>query len=257
METAQKEASAKILILTPIKDAVKHASNYITALCRLSYPHACISIGLLESDSADNTYSVFQNLLPELGARFRKANLWKRDFGFQLPPGVRRSAPTFQVERRSMMARARNHLLFNALDDEDWVLWLDVDVIEYPPGIIDMLLHTNKDIVQPNCVRKYGGKSFDRNAWVDQGRRHMHDLRKEGELVRLDSVGGTMLLVRADIHRDGLIFPPFPYGRGNSKIRTRNYWHGEIETEGLGIMADDMGISCWGLPLVEIKHHPE
>jgi hypothetical protein len=84
----------------------------------------------------------------------------------------------------------------------------------------------------------------------------MHDLRAEGDLVRLDSVGGTMLLVRAGLHRDGLVFPPFPYGIGNPKIRSDNHWLGEIETEGLGIMADDMGIECWGMPLLEIKHHP-
>jgi len=29
---------------------------------------------------------------------------------------------------------------------------------------------------------------------------------------------------------------------------------GEIETEGLGIMAHDMGHDCWGLPNLEIKH---
>jgi Anp1 len=28
----------------------------------------------------------------------------------------------------------------------------------------------------------------------------------------LDAVGGTMLLVRAGLHRNGLIFPPFLYG---------------------------------------------
>ncbi len=54
-----------------------------------------------------------------------------------------------------------------------------------------------------------------------------------------------MLLVRAGLHRDGLVFPCFPYGIGNSKIRRDNRWLGEIETEGLGIMADDMGIECW------------
>jgi hypothetical protein len=31
---------------------------------------------------------------------------------------------------------------------------------------------------------------------------------------------------------------------------------GEIETEGLAIMAKDMGIECWGLPDLEIRHYP-
>lgn len=83
----------------------------------------------------------------------------------------------------------------------------------------------------------------------------MQTMRGQG-LVRLDAVGGTMLLVKADIHRDDLIFPPFKYGLPNSSIRpTHDVWgQGEIETEGLGIMAADMGHQCWGLPDLEILH---
>jgi peptide chain release factor subunit 1 len=32
---------------------------------------------------------------------------------------------------------------------------------------------------------------------------------------------------------------------------------GEVETEGLGIMAQDMGYQCWGLPDLEVIHAPE
>ena len=87
----------------------------------------------------------------------------------------------------------------------------------------------------------------------------MHDFRDADGPVRLDSVGGTMLLVRADLHRDGLIFPPFRYGLENPSIRpVHPVWgRGEVETEGFGIMAKDMGVQCWGLPNVEIVHAPE
>jgi len=77
--------------------------------------------------------------------------------------------------------------------------------------------------------------------------------------VPLHAVGGTMLLVRADRHRDGLIWPAYRYGLANPLIRTdpRQIGRpelGEIETEGLGMMAHDMGLTCWGLPEVEIRH---
>lgn len=245
----------QILILTTIKDAAIYAEGFVRALRALTYPNSHLSIGMLEGDSNDRTYEVFAGILPELTHRFRRAELWKKDFGFKIPSGVRRSANHIQVERRTTLAKARNHLLFHALDDEDWVLWLDVDIIEYPPDILETLLRTGKQIVQPHCVRRHGGPTFDRNAWRARGRLHLEDLRSEGELVNLDSVGGTMLLVRADVHRDGLVFPAFPYGIGNPKIRTDNFWYGELETEGLGIMADDMGLQCWGLPRVEIIHH--
>jgi hypothetical protein len=31
---------------------------------------------------------------------------------------------------------------------------------------------------------------------------------------------------------------------------------GEIETEGLGLMASDMGYQCWGMPNLRILHYP-
>ena len=129
---------------------------------------------------------------------------------------------------------------------------MDVDVIEYPEDILERLLAVGKDILQPHCVVDYGGPTFDRNAWRDQARLHMDRMRDEGDLVELHAVGGTMLLVRADLHREGLIFPPWPYGKASSLSRDR----GEIETEGLGIMARDMGYRCWGMPNLEIRHGP-
>ena len=88
----------------------------------------------------------------------------------------------------------------------------------------------------------------------------MDKLRNGHDLVRLNSVGGTMLFIRADLHRDGLIFPPYFYGRASDAMRRRNPMlrsgTGEIETEGLAVMARDMGVQCWGLPNLEIRHRP-
>jgi hypothetical protein len=139
-------------------------------------------------------------------------------------------------------AKGRNHLLLHALDDEDWVLWMDVGLVEYPRDIIERLLAAGKDIVQP----------FDRNAWRDHGKLHIDDLRGEGKLVELHAAGGTTLLVRAELHRDGLILPPFPYGVRNGRIRPGR--PRGLETEGLGIMAGEMGRRCWAIPDLEILH---
>jgi peptide chain release factor subunit 1 len=211
-----------------------------------------ISIGLLEGDSHDQTYEELLTAASRLSRRFRRARLWKRDFGYQIPAGLPRHSEALQISRRATIAKARNHLLFHALDDEDWVMWLDIDVVAYPPDLIERLLATGKDIVQPHCVTRVGGQTFDCNAWRDHGRLHMDDLRDEGELVELHAVGGTVLLVRADIHREGLVFPTFLYGRPSPLARPR----GELETEGLGIMARDMGYKAWGMPHLEVIHRP-
>jgi Anp1 protein len=240
-----------VLVLTPVKDARPFVDSYLTGLHRLTYPHDRLSLGVLESDSADDTFAALEARWPELRQRFRRAELWKKDFGYRLSTGTPRWMPHVQLMRRAILARSRNHLLMRALDDEDWVLWLDVDVIDFPADVVERLLATGRSIVQPHCVLDYGGPTFDRNAWRDHGRLHMDALREEGALVRLDAVGGTMLLVRADIHRDGLVFPSFPYGRVNPAARPDQ---AELETEGLGLMARDMGHQCWGMPNLEIRH---
>jgi len=250
---ADSQEYPKVLILTPIKDAADCLEDYCTRLSRLTYPHSFISLGFLESDSVDGTYEALRLQVSSLKQRFRRVGLWKRDFGYRVPAGIHRGAEPVQLERRTVLAKSRNHLLFHALDDEEWVLWLDVDVIAYPSDLIERLLATGKDIVQPHCVLQSRGPTFDHNGWRDQGRYHLDDLRAEGDLVELDAVGGTVLLVRADLHRDGLIFPSFPYGRANPRIRGER---GELETEGLGIMAHDMGHQCWGMPHVEVIHRP-
>ena len=70
-----------------------------------------------------------------------------------------------------------------------------------------------------------------------------------------------MLLVRADLHRDGLIFPAFPFGAGSTNAREGNAvtgrLGGELETEGLALMAKAMGHEVWGMPNLEIVHLPE
>ena len=173
--------------------------------------------------------------------------------------GAPRWSPAFQLPRRVILAKSRNTLLMRALDDEDWVLWLDVDVVDYPEDILERLIACDLDIVHPHCVLQPGGATFDLNAWAERGAKHLEDLRGAGRPVRLSTVGGTMLLVRADRHRDGLIFPPFRYGLENPAIRPHHpvWGKGEVETEGFGIMALDMGLQCWGLPDLEIVHAPE
>ena len=248
----------KVLILTPVKNAAGFLDGYFSGLHRLSYPASLISLGFLESDSDDGTFDRLQERLGQVLGRYAAARAWQKNFGFRIPAGLPRWSHPFQIPRRKILAKSRNHLLFRALEDEDWVLWLDVDVIDYPPDLIERLLAAGRDILHPHCVQRYGGQTFDRNAWRDHGRVHLSDLRGGPDLVRLDTVGGSVLLVRADLHREGLIFPCFPYGAANPAVRRPHplgeQFQGEIETEGLGILAMDMGYQCWGMPNLEVLH---
>lgn len=62
--------------------------------------------------------------------------------------------------------------------------------------------------------------------------------------MELDGVGGTALLVKADVHRDGAMFPPFAF------------YH-LIETEGFAKMAKRLGWGSWGLPNYLVYHYNE
>src|ERR1700753_344380 len=140
--------SERVLILTPAKDAARHVGTYLRGVYSLTYPRQLLSLAIFEGDSIDSTYELFAQRIPELNATLRRAELYKKDFDYRLPPGLPRYAHHLQVQRRSVLAKSRNHLLFRALDDEDWVLWLDVDVVEYPADVIERLLAAGKEIVQ-------------------------------------------------------------------------------------------------------------
>jgi Anp1 len=252
--------SDSVLILTPVKNAARHLPGYWDRLAKLDYPPDRISLGMLESDSTDDTADLIGAQLDTLRRRYSSVGFWQKHFDFQIPPGLPRWDYAYQLPRRKILAKARNHLLFRSLEDQDWVLWLDVDVIDYPPDLLQRLIATGRDILHPHCVTDPGGPTFDRNAWREHGKVHMDQLRGGPDLVRLDSVGGTVLMIRADIHRDGLVFPSFPYGGASSAVRRPHPLgpavRGEIETEGLGIMAIDMGHQCWGMPNLEVRHDP-
>ncbi|KAF3916826.1 hypothetical protein ABW20_dc0109208 [Dactylellina cionopaga] len=65
----------------------------------------------------------------------------------------------------------------------------------------------------------------------------------DSDLVKLDSVGGSTLYIRADLVREGLIFPPYlVVGAEWGKDGTEG-----LESEGLCFLAERMGWGCYAL----------
>ncbi len=255
--------TARVLVLTPVKTASRYLPRYFELLSRLDYNPRLMSLGMLEGDSDDTSYDDIAARLPELRRHLRKVTLVKHDYGLRID-GVRWAA-SVQRARRETLARARNRLVSAALGDEDWVLWLDVDLIDYPPELLRRLMASGKDIVVPRCDLP-NGCDYDLNAFrfdpakgpaedpsflIDgiyqpergQGRSYLSELPGD-QPAQIHSVGGTALLIRADLHREGLIFPAYSH-------------RGYIETEGLAMMAKDMGHDCWALPDLRIVHSPD
>ncbi|MBS0409871.1 MAG: sulfotransferase, partial [Proteobacteria bacterium] len=249
--------AGEIVVLTPVKNGRDHLPRYLELLSRLDAGGAPLSVAFLEGDSDDGTFQALEAARPSLEARFHRVEIHRRHEGLRLE--APRWAVGVQRRRRAAIARARNHLLAAALGQAAWALWLDIDLIDYPPDLLTRLIAVGRDIVVPHCVRPDGG-SFDLNTFVltdgaddpaylrdglfqppaGVGRAYLEDIAGPGP-VRVDSVGGAALLIRGDLHRQGLNFPAYSHG-------------GYIETEGLAMMARDMGHACWALPDLRIVH---
>ena len=256
-----KASQPPVLILTPVKNATRFLPRYFELLDRLDYDKSALSLGLIEGDSTDATHTMAGIALATRQDGYHRTRLIKQDLGLHLTGA--RWERDIQKVRRATLARARNYLLASMIADEAWVLWLDADLVDYPPDLLTRLMAADKDIIVPRCVLP-DGRDFDLGSFrFDPARgpaehpRHMQDGLHQpprgfgraylGDLPvtsgpqAIDSVGGTALLIRADLHRSGLNFPAFSH-------------RGYIETEGLAMMAKDMGHTCWALPELIITH---
>jgi hypothetical protein len=251
----------QVLVAIPVRDAAGTLDDLFRAILNLDYPRGDLSIAFLEGDSGDDSLARLRAFAAGHAGHFRRIALIKRDLGLRLD--VPRWDPSVQRKRRANIARVRNALMREALQDEDWVLWIDSDIVDFPADALNLLLATGARIVHPNTVRRTGAMSMDLNAWVTERqvsreavraltrdrlyqpppgheRLYLSDLRYL-DRVMLDSVGCTMLLVDANLHRAGLIFPERPYRR-------------LIESEAFASAALELGISAVGLPNLEILH---
>jgi mannan polymerase complexes MNN9 subunit len=187
-----------------------------------------------------------------------------------------------QKLRRSQMATARNSLLFSVISPfTSWVLWLDSDIIETPNNLIQDMAKHNKPVLASNVYQRFYDETnkkmsirpYDFNNWAesDEGLRLAENLNDDQIIVEgyqeivtyrplmahfydengniddemsLDGVGGTCLLVKADVHRDGAMFPNFPF------------YH-LIETEGFAKMCKRLGYEVFGLPNYLVYHYNE
>ena len=187
-----------------------------------------------------------------------------------------------QKERRSKMALSRNQLLFSTIGPyTSWVLWLDSDIIETPHSLIEDMTFHNKPVLAANVYQRFYNEEtkkddirpYDFNNWAEspialelaakmaddeiivEGYAEIATYRplmaklyqstgSPSETMPLDGVGGGCTLVKAEVHRDGAMFPTFPF------------YH-LIETEGFAKMAKRLGYEVVGLPNYLVYHYNE
>ncbi|OWZ03272.1 hypothetical protein PHMEG_00025029 [Phytophthora megakarya] len=263
-----------VLIICVFNDAESWGKNrnivdFFKLIGSFNYPKTKISITLLTSskNEFDKIKLLFRDYIEQYP---RLSVIFRNDFAQEGLTRTNRHDHALQAGRRRMLARYRNYALLSTM--ESWhqhVLWLDADIIAIPPILLLTMVESGRDIVEPLCVRKTKDKwyNYDANAWVGQRKvrsssdvnfvpgplnaRSFHNLPdKSKPFVELDSVGGTMLYVRADIHRQGVVFPT-NYVIGSEWGREG---YDGIETEGLCYSAHFLGFKCWGMPKDAIQH---
>ncbi|KAF2087380.1 glycosyltransferase family 62 protein [Saccharata proteae CBS 121410] len=278
-----------VLILTPL---ARFYQEYWDNLLKLNYPHELISLGFIlpkgrEGNAATAALQaqVAKTQSGQQKRRFASVTILRQDteMPLQSQSESERHKLENQKDRRAAMSKARNSLLFTTMGPTtSWVLWLDSDIVETPPTLIQDLASHDKPIIVPNCFQRYYNEDskkmdirpYDYNSWIDsptaqnlgkgmgkddillEGYAEMATYRslmaymKDGSggdanrEIELDGVGGTALLVKAEVHRDGAMFPPFAF------------YH-LIETEGFAKMASRLGWKSWGLPNYLVYHYNE
>jgi len=269
----------KVLILTPL---AKFYQEYWDNLIKISYPHDLISLGFIipKTKEGNAAYAALQTQVAKTQSgpklkRFASVTILRQDTENPLQTQLEseRHKMENQKARRAAMAKARNSLLFTTLGPTtSWVMWLDADIIEFPPTIIQDLAYYDAPIIAPNCFQRFYDEQkkamdirpYDFNNWIDsptakelaakmgkddillEGYHEMPTYRSlmammydqnadQATKIKLDGVGGAALLVKADVHRDGAMFPPFAF------------YH-LIETEGFAKMAHRLNWDSFGLP---------
>ncbi|WPK24908.1 hypothetical protein PUMCH_002207 [Australozyma saopauloensis] len=282
-ESVKASGRGEVLILTPM---AKFLPEYWQNLNKLTYPHNLISLGFIVPRTAEGDQALKQleqavKTAQSKPHKFKKITILRQDtesLGSQLEKD--RHALAAQKERRSMMALARNSLLFTTIAPATtWVLWLDADIVETPTSLLeDMIMH-DKPVLSCNVYQRYTEngepaiRPYDFNNWVEseEGLRIASEMADDeiivegyseiatyralmahfynadenpSTLMELDGVGGGAVLVNADVHRDGAMFPSFPF------------YH-LIETEGFAKMAKRLGYEVFGMPHYLVYHHNE
>lgn len=174
--------SESVLILTPL---ARFYQEYWDNLLSLTYPHELISLGFIIPKGREGNEAT--RLLQERIAKTQSGTASKRFASITIlrqdeePPlssqaESERHAMANQKERRAAMSRARNALLFTTLGPTtSWVLWLDSDIVETPPTLIQDMASHDKPIIVPNCFQRYYNKDkgamdvrpYDFNSWID------------------------------------------------------------------------------------------
>lgn len=201
--------------------------------------------------------------------------------------------PSRQKERRRLIARARNFVLFNSLENEEFTLFLDADIVQMASNdFLTRFINSGKDIIVPR-VQKGVILDYDKNSWrgerkvpsVDQLQMmdtnqwdkfkfipmdvpgKMYHLEDHVKILREKDVDPALRDLDYSVELDSvggavlfvksIIFKQgvvFPTTYIVGTTWERQEGYDGIETEGICYVAKVLGYKCWAMPNVVAYH---
>lgn len=279
-----QNASPELLVLVLVEDAqawgkqkssnkrMRSINDLMKLLVGINLDLDTISLAI--STGSEEEYTTIQRAVSQypLG---RATILYQKDAWGDDLVADRDAAVDPQLVRHSHIAKMRNRLMQSALQNETHMVWLDPDVIQMSPDLVQsMMQHGETDPhVGVIAVATYRGKvggvsaadssTYQLPSKQDRGpiedanreaalanlidtRKSLEDLKETAEdgLVPVDSVGASLLYIKSSLIWQGLGFPHFnivgtTWGRSG--------WVG-IDSEGLCYVAQMLrGGGCHAL----------
>ncbi|KAF2969104.1 hypothetical protein GQX73_g4474 [Xylaria multiplex] len=288
-----ENSSPEILILVLAQDAHSWSKDYLSTrrniydfldlLVSTNLDFTKVTLGFMTSSREEYDKAVkATERLP-----FARVALYFREEQGPKIPYTDRHKPHAQRQRRARMASLRNYLMLRTLRDEQHLVWVDADVVEMSPGIVQTMTrhaekHKGVGIMTALCTQTRT-HNYDKNAWAfkrrvdgldsddgnqtkfdimgpigdDQLNAAVHQLGErrvyvnelienthDDDLLHVDSVGATILYIRAHLVRQGISFP------ASNVVGTtwsHDGWSG-IEAEGICYVASQIeGGGCFVL----------
>jgi hypothetical protein len=139
----------------------------LLVLTGLDFTH--VSLGFLTSSRPEYDAAVrATETLP-----FARVSIYHSSPRAHSEPGyayAERHKPHVQRQRRGAIATARNYLMMRALRDEQHVVWVDADVVEISPGLVQtMMAHAESHEgvgIMTTLSTQTRRHNFDKNAWA-------------------------------------------------------------------------------------------
>ncbi|KAI3335447.1 Anp1-domain-containing protein [Ustulina deusta] len=288
-----ENSSPEILILVLAQDAHSWSKDYLSTrrniydfldlLVSTNLDFTKVTLGLMTSSRQE--YDMAAKATEKLP--FARVALYFREEQVPRIAYADRHKPHVQRQRRARIASLRNYLMLRTLRDEQHLVWVDADIVEISPGIVQTMMghaekHKGVGIMTALCTQART-HNYDKNAWAfkwqgneleaDDGNKTKLDIMgpvgddqlsaavrqlserrvyvselientHDDDLLHVDSVGATILYIRAHLVRQGISFP------ASNVVGTtwsHDGWSG-IETEGICYLASQIeGGGCFVL----------